>query len=90
MRGRGGTVDQPALLAEVSSARLRAVLDVTDPEPLPADDPLWTAPGVLAITSHQAGDSAEADARALRFALDQLRAYVAGRPLRNVVVRAPR
>jgi phosphoglycerate dehydrogenase-like enzyme len=87
--GRGGTVDQAALLAEVASPRLRAVLDVTDPEPLPPDDPLWTAPGVLAITSHQAGDSAEADARALRFAVDQLRAYAAGRPLRNVV-RAPR
>ena len=83
--GRGGTVDQEALLAEVMPPRLRAVLDVTDPEPLPPDHPLWTAPGVLAITSHQAGDSAEADARAVLLAVAQLRAYAAGEPLRNVV-----
>ncbi|WP_028064126.1 NAD(P)-dependent oxidoreductase [Solirubrobacter soli] len=81
--GRGGTVDQDALLAELP--RLRAVLDVTDPEPLPTGHPLWTAPGVLSITSHQAGDSFEADTRAAQFAVDQLRAYVAGSPLRNVV-----
>jgi phosphoglycerate dehydrogenase-like enzyme len=83
--GRGATVDQAALLAETGSGRLRAVLDVTDPEPLPPGDALWSARGVLAITSHQAGDSAEADARAVRFAVDQLRAYAAGEPLRNVV-----
>jgi phosphoglycerate dehydrogenase-like enzyme len=83
--GRGGTVDQDALLAEVQAPRLRAVLDVADPEPLPSDHPLWTAPGVLSITSHQAGDSAEADTRAAQFAVDQLRAYVAGEPLRNIV-----
>ena len=71
--GRGGTVDQDALLAEVAGGRLCAVLDVTDPEPLPAGHPLWTAPGVLAITSHQAGDSAEADDRAVRIAVEQLR-----------------
>jgi phosphoglycerate dehydrogenase-like enzyme len=85
--GRGGTVDQDALLAEVARDRLRAVLDVTEPEPLPDDDPLWTAPGVLAITSHQAGDSDAADARAVDLAVDQLRAYAAGQPLRNVVRR---
>ncbi len=84
--GRGGTVDQAALLAEVTPPRLRAVLDVTVPEPLPADDPLWAAPGVLAITSHQAGDSGEADRRAVGLAVDQLRAYAAGEPLRNVVI----
>jgi len=83
--GRGATVDQDALLAEVATARLRAVLDVTDPEPLPEDHPLWTAPGVLAITSHQAGDSHAADARAVQLAVEQLRTYVAGGPLRNVV-----
>jgi phosphoglycerate dehydrogenase-like enzyme len=87
--GRGGTVDQDALLAEVARDRLRAVLDVTEPEPLPDDHPLWTAPGVLAITSHQAGDSAEADERAVELAVDQLCAYAAGEPLRNVV-RRPR
>jgi phosphoglycerate dehydrogenase-like enzyme len=84
--GRGGTVDQQALLAELTAPRLRAVLDVVDPEPLPPGHPLWTAPGVLAITSHHAGDSAEADARAVRLAVEQLRDYVAGAPLRNVVL----
>ena len=83
--GRGATVDQDALLAELTAPRLRAVLDVTDPEPLPEDHPLWTAPGVLAITSHQAGDSHAADARAVDLAVEQLRDYVAGAPLRNVV-----
>jgi phosphoglycerate dehydrogenase-like enzyme len=86
--GRGGTVDQEALLRELTEPRLRAVLDVTEPEPLPADHPLWTAPGVLAITSHQAGDSHEADARADQLAVEQLRAYAAGQPLRNVIRRA--
>jgi phosphoglycerate dehydrogenase-like enzyme len=83
--GRGGTVDQAALLAELQTPRLRAVLDVAEPEPLPAGHPLWTAPGLLAITSHQAGDSAEADLRTAQLAVDQLRAYAAGEPLRNVV-----
>jgi phosphoglycerate dehydrogenase-like enzyme len=83
--GRGGTVDQDALLAELVAGRLRAVLDVVEPEPLPPGHPLWTTPGVLAITSHQAGDSAEADTRAARLAVAQLRAYVAGEPLRNIV-----
>jgi len=83
--GRGRTVDQEALLAEVTPPRLFAVLDVTDPEPLPAGHPLWSAPGVLAITSHHAGDSHEAETRAVQLAVEQLRAYAAGEPLRNVV-----
>lgn len=52
--GRGGLVDAEALLAELP--RISAALDVTDPEPLPADHPLWQAPGVL-ITAHLGGDS---------------------------------
>lgn len=52
--GRGGLVDTEALLAHVP--RITAALDVTDPEPLPADHPLWRAPGVL-ITPHLGGDS---------------------------------
>lgn len=55
--GRGGLVDHAALLANLDSGRIRAALDVTDPEPLPADDPLWRAPGVL-ITPHVGGDTA--------------------------------
>jgi phosphoglycerate dehydrogenase-like enzyme len=52
--GRGQIVDTDALVAEVATGRLRAALDVTDPEPLPSDHPLWRAPGVL-ITPHVGG-----------------------------------
>lgn len=55
--GRGGLVDHAALLAHLESGRIRAALDVTDPEPLPPEDPLWRAPGLL-ITPHVGGDSA--------------------------------
>ena len=51
---RGPVVDTDALVAECASGRLRAALDVTDPEPLPEDHPLWTTPGVL-ITPHVGG-----------------------------------
>jgi phosphoglycerate dehydrogenase-like enzyme len=81
--GRGGTVDQEALVA--SLPRIAAVLDVASPEPLPEDHPLWRS--ALAITGHQAGDSRAADARCVALAVDQLQAYAAGRPLRNVVPR---
>jgi phosphoglycerate dehydrogenase-like enzyme len=82
--GRGAVVDTDALLAEVQRGRLRAVLDVTEPEPLPPEHPLWTAPGV-SITPHVAGDSAAADRRAERFAAEQLARFARGEPLRNVV-----
>jgi phosphoglycerate dehydrogenase-like enzyme len=82
---RGPVVDRDALLAEVSSGRLRAVLDVTDPEPLPAGDPLWTAPGVRCITPHFAGGSPLAGQRADELAGDQLARWCAGEPLANVV-----
>lgn len=84
--GRGRTVDTAALTAELSAGRLQAVLDVTDPEPLPADHPLWALPNVL-ISPHIAGDSAEATARAFRIAGDQIRRFAAGEPLENVVER---
>lgn len=51
--GRGGLVDTGALVAECQSGRLHAILDVTDPEPLPRDHPLWTATGVV-VTPHAA------------------------------------
>jgi phosphoglycerate dehydrogenase-like enzyme len=88
--GRGAVVDTGALLAEVQSGRLRAVLDVTDPEPLPDDHPLWTAPGTLAITPHHAGDSAPADERSRELAGEQLVRYARGEPLLNVVLAAGR
>lgn len=82
--GRGALVDTDALLAELECGRLRAALDVVDPEPLPAEHALWDAPGVL-ITPHMAGDSPEAAARAYRFAGEQIARYARGEPLRNVV-----
>jgi phosphoglycerate dehydrogenase-like enzyme len=81
--GRGAVVDTDALVAELSAGRLDAVLDVTDPEPLPADHPLWEL--CLAITPHNAGDSVAADARAVALAADQLGRWLRGEPLRNVV-----
>ena len=82
---RGAVVDTAALVAELEAPRLRAVLDVTDPEPLPDDHPLWRAPGVLAITPHIAGDSPAGAARSAALAGDQLARWVRGEPLENVV-----
>ena len=84
--GRGGVVDTAALAAELESGRLRAVLDVVDPEPLPDEHPLWDT--AIAITPHNAGDTVAAEARAVRFAAEQLARYARGEALRNVV-RAP-
>ncbi|AXI79560.1 2-hydroxyacid dehydrogenase [Peterkaempfera bronchialis] len=75
--GRGPVVDTAALLAELESGRLRAALDVTDPEPLPPGHPLWHAPGVL-ISPHVGGSSSAFLPRALRLVSAQLRRYAAG------------
>ena len=72
--GRGSLVDTDALVAELSSGRLRAVLDVTDPEPLPAEHPLWRLPN-CAISPHIAGATDEGRARSLRFAAEQIDRY---------------
>jgi phosphoglycerate dehydrogenase-like enzyme len=82
---RGAVIDTDALLAEVSSNRLQAVLDVTDPEPLPDDHPLWQAPGTLSITPHLAGDSPLGHVRAAELAGDQLARWCGGQALHNVV-----
>ncbi|HET7180992.1 MAG TPA: NAD(P)-dependent oxidoreductase [Candidatus Limnocylindrales bacterium] len=84
--GRGRTIDAIALLRELDAGRLRAVLDVTDPEPLPPESPLWSIPNVL-ISPHIAGDSAEATVRTFRIAGDQIRRFAAGEPLQNQVPR---
>ncbi len=81
---RGAVVDTGALLERLRSGRLRAVLDVTDPEPLPPDHPLWDAPGVT-ITPHAAGDTPAGERRARELLAAQLRRYAAGEPLANVV-----
>jgi phosphoglycerate dehydrogenase-like enzyme len=82
--GRGATTDTDALLAELQARRIRSVLDVVDPEPLPAEHPLWTAPNVM-ISPHSAGDTPAADRAAWALAAKQLRRYAAGEPLENVV-----
>ena len=82
--GRGATVDTAALLDALHDGHLRAVLDVVDPEPLPADHPLWEAPNLI-ITPHSAGDTPAAERAAWALAGEQLRRYVAGEPLLNVV-----
>jgi phosphoglycerate dehydrogenase-like enzyme len=84
--GRGRTVDTAALVRELEAGRLRAALDVTDPEPLPPDHPLWALPNVL-ITPHMAGDSPAATIRTFEIAGDQIRRFAAGEPLRNQVER---
>ena len=84
--GRGATVDTEALLRALHDGHVRAVLDVTDPEPLPDDHPLWAAPGLI-LTPHSAGDTPAAERKAWELAGDQLRRYAAGEPLRNVVAQ---
>jgi phosphoglycerate dehydrogenase-like enzyme len=81
---RGVVVDTDALLAELSRGRLRAALDVTDPEPLPEGHPLWSAPGLL-LTPHVAGAVPDTRERAAAAVTDQLRRVLDGRPLVNVV-----
>ncbi|OEV14225.1 2-hydroxyacid dehydrogenase [Streptomyces nanshensis] len=82
--GRGRTLETEALLAEVRTGRLRAALDVTDPEPLPGGHPLRQQPGVL-VTPHVAGGSAAFRPRAERLIVEQVRRYAAGTPLVNAV-----
>ena len=81
---RGAVVDTPALLAAVQEGRVRAALDVTDPEPLPPGHPLWTAPGVL-VTPHVGGGTEESLEAARALVGRQLAHWAAGEPLENVV-----
>ena len=83
---RGEQIDQPALIAALESGHIgSAFLDVTTPEPLPLDDPLWDAPNLL-ITSHLSGASqTTAYERGMQRFLKNLRHYLAGEPLEHVV-----
>ncbi|MFF1253544.1 2-hydroxyacid dehydrogenase [Pseudarthrobacter sp. NPDC058329] len=85
---RGPVADTDALLAETSSGRLRAALDVTDPEPLPADHPLWTTPGVL-ITPHVGGASSAMFPRMVRLIKQQIALMLEGKEPVNVVLGGP-
>lgn len=81
---RGPIVDTKALLKELNNGRLKAALDVTDPEPLPAGHPLWRAPNVL-LTPHVGGMVRTAGSRAAVVVRGQLARYAAGEPLENVI-----
>jgi phosphoglycerate dehydrogenase-like enzyme len=81
---RGPVVDTAALVAELRAGRLCAALDVTDPEPLPADHELWSLPGVV-VTPHVGGNSTAFRPRMVALLRDQVARLVAGEELRNVV-----
>jgi phosphoglycerate dehydrogenase-like enzyme len=81
---RGKVVDTDALVEAAASGRITAALDVTDPEPLPADHPLWHTPGVL-ISPHTGGVTSAFEPRAVELLREQIAAFVGERPLRNVV-----
>jgi phosphoglycerate dehydrogenase-like enzyme len=81
---RGKVVDTEALVEAVGSGRITAAVDVSDPEPLPADHPLWRTPGVL-ISPHVGGMTTAFRPRAVSLLRDQIAAFVGQRPMRNVV-----
>jgi phosphoglycerate dehydrogenase-like enzyme len=84
---RGPIVDTDALVDALLAGSIRAALDVTDPEPLPEGHPLWNCPNLL-LTPHVAGSSPQFGTRSMRIAADELRRYISGEPLRNVVQAA--
>jgi phosphoglycerate dehydrogenase-like enzyme len=84
---RGPIVQTEALVAALNSGHIRAALDVTDPEPLPPEHPLWKCPNLL-ITPHVAGSTPQFSPRAIRIAADQVRRVLAGEALVNVVQAA--
>jgi phosphoglycerate dehydrogenase-like enzyme len=83
---RGDMVDQPALIEALEKRRIAgAFLDVADPEPLPDDHPLWSAPNCI-LTMHMSGRSqTKMFMRAAALFLENARAFVEGQPMRNVV-----
>lgn len=85
---RGGIVDEAALIATLKSGKLLgAALDVTETEPLPADNPLWDAPRIF-ITPHCSPTSRQTHANVMQMMQTNLRHYLAGEPLENVVNKA--
>ena len=84
---RGPIVQTDALVEALNAGRIRAAIDVTDPEPLPEGHPLWQCPNLL-ITPHVGGSSPQFSPNALKIAADELRRYMMGERLRNVVQAA--
>ncbi|WP_312178529.1 2-hydroxyacid dehydrogenase [Arthrobacter sp.] len=85
---RGAVIDTDALTEEVVSGRLKAALDVVEPEPLPADHPLWKAPNAL-LTPHVGGNSEAFTPRIQAFLRRQVRNLAEGREPLNLVARGP-
>ncbi len=83
---RGPVVVTDDLVAALHDGQVTAALDVTDPEPLPDDHPLWRAPGVL-ISPHVGGNSSAFEPRAQRLVAAQLRRWRSGEPLDNLAQR---
>ncbi len=81
---RGMIVDTAALVVELQRERLRAALDVTDPEPLPTGHDLWRCPGVI-ISPHMARTVPGTNRFCYQFAAEQIRAFLAGRRPANAV-----
>ena len=84
---RGPVVVTDALVAALYEHKIRATLDVTDPEPLPPEHPLWSAPNCF-ITPHVAASTPNFIHRAFRFGAEQVRRFIAGEPLENIVGKA--
>lgn len=84
---RGPVVQTDALVEALNSGRIRAAIDVTDPEPLPEGHPLWKCPN-LYITPHIGGSSPRFMQRALKVVAEELERYMKGEPLQNVVQAA--
>lgn len=82
--GRGPIVDTEALMSELASGRLHAALDVTDPEPLPEEHPLWDAPNCI-ITPHMAGDTGQFMSWVSQMAVDQVIGIANGQKSFNVI-----
>ncbi len=83
---RGKVVDTEALLEALQAGSIRAAMDVTDPEPLPADHPLWRAPNCF-ITPHIGGDTSAFQPRATALVAQQVHRWLHGEDLRNIIVR---
>jgi phosphoglycerate dehydrogenase-like enzyme len=81
---RGPIVNTDALVDALKAGRIRAALDVTDPEPLPEGHPLWSCPNLL-LTPHVAGSTPQFAPRSLATAASELRRYINGEPMHNIV-----